>query len=49
MWDLLIEDFEAPPRSLGFILQSAGIVQDINRKETLSDLHLGKLAIVCWQ
>lgn len=33
-------DLEAPPRNLGFILQSAGTVQGIKTGEARSDLHL---------
>lgn len=33
-------NLEAPPRNLGFILQSAGIMQGIKTGEPRSDLHL---------
>lgn len=35
-----MRDLEAPLRNLGFILQSAGIMQGIKTGEARSDLHL---------
>lgn len=35
-----MEDLEAPPRNLGFILQSAGTMQGIRTGEPWSGLHL---------